>query len=194
MGPEHPGGTPLGTIAIWSGTVESVPLGWAPCDGQEGRPDLRDRFIVGAGSAYAVGATGGSANATLPLHSHTVTDPGHSHTYYHQQGGEPYITGHQYVDRDGTTTTGTSTTGITIAEAGSDATNANLPPYYSLLYIIKVTGDLSDGLQGPPGEITQATFDLLVARVAELEARLAGDLVINGSINASGDIVAFSGT
>jgi hypothetical protein len=74
-----------GMIILWSGSIASIPSGFALCDGTSGTPDLRDRFIVGAGSTYAVDATGGSADATLPTHTHTatstVTDPGHNHDF-----------------------------------------------------------------------------------------------------------------
>jgi hypothetical protein len=60
-----------GMIILWSGSIASIPSGFALCDGTSGTPDLRDRFIVGAGSTYAVDATGGSADATLPTHTHT---------------------------------------------------------------------------------------------------------------------------
>jgi hypothetical protein len=68
---QSPAGFPSGGIIIWSGASTAIPSGWYLCDGANGTPDLRDRFIVGAGSTYAVGATGGSANATLPSHTHT---------------------------------------------------------------------------------------------------------------------------
>jgi hypothetical protein len=72
-----------GMIILWSGSVVSIPAGWLLCNGASSTPDLRDRFVVGAGSTYAVDATGGSADATLPTHTHTntVTDPGHFHSY-----------------------------------------------------------------------------------------------------------------
>jgi microcystin-dependent protein len=108
---------------------------------------LRDRFIVGAGSTYAVDATGGSADATLPTHTHTatstVTDPGHNHTFsilnVIANGNNPYTaTGGQV----GTGTVSTAFTSITVAttnaNAGTSGTNANLPPYYALAYIMKL--------------------------------------------------------
>lgn len=55
---------PAGLISMWAGSIGSIPLGWYLCDGNNGTPDLRDRFIVGAGSSYAVNATGGSASVT----------------------------------------------------------------------------------------------------------------------------------
>ena len=69
---------PQGGIILWSGAANNVPAGWALCDGQNGTPDLRDKFIVGAGSAYQPGDAGGAAMAQLttlelPPHSHSVT-------------------------------------------------------------------------------------------------------------------------
>lgn len=63
----------------------TIPTGWAICNGQNGTPDLRDRFIVGAGRSYNPGTTGGSDTVTLstnqiPAHSHTITGGSHSHT------------------------------------------------------------------------------------------------------------------
>lgn len=87
---------PTGVIVMWSGAVSSIPSGWRLCDGTNGTPNLRDRFVLGAGGAYNPGVTGGSANATLvghthtsrstftgndlPTHTHTLNDFGHSHT------------------------------------------------------------------------------------------------------------------
>jgi hypothetical protein len=81
-----------GMILLWSGSVGSVPTGWVLCDGNNSTPDLRDRFIVGAGSTYAVNATGGSATSTpagsisvtgtalteaqMPKHFHSLRGPG----------------------------------------------------------------------------------------------------------------------
>lgn len=81
---------PSGIIVMWSGASDAIPSGWYLCDGQNGTPDLRNRFIVGAGSSYEVGNTGGSDSVTLtteqmPSHTHgsslTATSSGsHSHT------------------------------------------------------------------------------------------------------------------
>lgn len=61
---------PLGLIAIWSGTLATIPAKWALCNGQNGTPNLQDKFVMGGGST-APGASGGS-NA----HTHTVTSSG----------------------------------------------------------------------------------------------------------------------
>lgn len=65
---------PIGTIVIWSGTLGTIPTGFRRCDGTNGTPDLRDKFVVGAGSTYAVGATGGSVLKDFD-HSHVSAAP-----------------------------------------------------------------------------------------------------------------------
>ncbi|TSE05685.1 hypothetical protein [Aquimarina algiphila] len=86
---------PIGSIIMWSGSVTSIPKGWALCDGANGTPDLRNRFIVGAGSSYNVGAKGGSDQVTLtqnqmPSHYHdgnTSSGGNHRHTGSTYSGG-----------------------------------------------------------------------------------------------------------
>jgi len=139
-----------GMIMLWSGSTGSIPSGWVICDGNNSTPDLRNRFVVGAGDTYSVDATGGSADATLPTHTHTatssVTDPGHFHlsaqgVEFPQYGESGSVNGPNGQRTDGQGNTETKTTGISvstsIASAGSSATNANLPPYYALAYIMK---------------------------------------------------------
>lgn len=58
------GGVPVGVITMWYGIAAAVPVGWSICDGTNGTPDLRDKFVIGAGSTYAKGSTGGSASTT----------------------------------------------------------------------------------------------------------------------------------
>jgi len=85
---------PTGFIGMWSGSIATVPAGWGLCDGNSGRPDLRDRFIVGAGSTYTIGTTGGAntvtlVEANLPSHAHSFSGTGtssavdlsHNHTF-----------------------------------------------------------------------------------------------------------------
>lgn len=135
------GGVPSGLIAIWSGSAATIPSGWLLCNGTSGTPDLRNKFVVGAGSTYAVAATGGSADAIVVSHTHTVTDSGHSHTIslnnQSSQNGSVSGGGSIPQSSSSTGTTSTSTTGISINTSGSSGTNANLPPYYALCYIMK---------------------------------------------------------
>jgi len=138
---------PSGVVVMWSGSIVSIPSGWYLCDGSNGTPDLRNRFVVGAGSTYAVAATGGSADAIVVSHTHTATstDSGHTHNAITQVSGES-SQGAQYTNSfsgsvDTTSTqliqTGTANITTTVATAGSSGTNANLPPYYALAYIMK---------------------------------------------------------
>ena len=134
---------PTGVICMWSGSIASIPAGWTLCDGTNGTPNLRDRFIIGAGSSYAVAATGGATSVVLatanlpshghgvsdPGHGHSVTDPGHAHSVYdpshsHSAGGWNGGTGGGTVLMNGAGTntafnTGSSLTGITIYSAGT---------------------------------------------------------------------------
>ena len=135
---------PSGGIILWSGSTGSVPSGWYLCDGTNGTPDLRNSFIVGAGNTYAVGATGGTADAIVVSHTHTatsvVTDPGHVHPINVVQGG---LGGQDSPTRAqaGSQNTSSAVTGITVATtnatAGVSGTGQNLPPYYALAYIQK---------------------------------------------------------
>ncbi len=77
---------PVGIIAIWSGSVGTIPAGWQLCNGTNGTPNLQDRFIVAAGNSYAVGASGGSATHTVPAHTHTFTFPTLGEHAHHTDG------------------------------------------------------------------------------------------------------------
>jgi hypothetical protein len=148
VGATPPAATPIpaGGIFLWSGSIGSIPAGYVLCNGSNGTPDLRDRFVVGAGSTYAVDGTGGSANAIVVSHTHTatsaVTDPGHTHTVPSgASGASNYALGGPAGSFSSAQTTASNTTGITVAttvdSAGTSGTNANLPPYYALCYIMK---------------------------------------------------------
>jgi hypothetical protein len=153
---QPPAATPIpaGGILLWSGSIGSIPAGYVLCNGNNGTPDLRDRFIVGAGSTYAVNATGGSADSTLPTHTHgatstsssVVTDPGHLHTTGVFLAGGNSVNGmFSNANSSNPFSTNSAVTGITVAttttttnaNAGVSATNGNLPPYYALCYIMK---------------------------------------------------------
>lgn len=64
---------PDGTILIWSGSIASIPTGWYLCDGTNSTPDLRNKFVIGAGDQFAIGVSGGSADAVVAEHTHTST-------------------------------------------------------------------------------------------------------------------------
>ena len=109
-----------GFIFYWFGPTEDIPYGWQLCDGTNGTPDLRDRFIIGAGGTLAVGSTGGAAS-----HTHTFTSNQHSHTA-----------------KFGTGVTGTGAAfnfnSNTNAATGTTDTGGYRPPFYALLPIMQL--------------------------------------------------------
>jgi hypothetical protein len=131
---------PSGGIIMWSGSIASIPSGWFLCNGSNGTPDLRDRFIVGAGSAYSVAATGGSANAIVVAHTHTMQSATTGITTNASTitgtGGAPGGAAPVLTTSASATLTDPGHT-HTIDSTGSSGTNANLPPYYALAYIMK---------------------------------------------------------
>ena len=139
-----------GMIVMWSGVVADIPVGYVLCDGTSGTPNLVDRFVMGAGTGRTPGDTGGSANATLVSHNHTGstnTTGNHSHTLPHYL--VQAVSGTGDIDRDNeyqqwkalpgqiTGTTGNHAHSFTTSTKGSSATNANLPPYWALCFIMK---------------------------------------------------------
>jgi microcystin-dependent protein len=112
-------------------------------------PNYTDRMPIGAGSLYVANSIGGSRDASLPTHKHTatsaVTDPGHFHWQTGNNG--PFTGGASYVGMTGASpithnvVTETKFTGVTVATElsleGTSATNANLPPYLGIFFIIK---------------------------------------------------------
>jgi len=135
------GTVPTGSIIMWYGTgstTPSIPSGWALCDGTNGTPDLRGRFIVGYGTNdtdySAVKNTGGEKK-----HALTVSElPAHSHTYtirsnWGNDGGVAYAQGE---DGGTTATVSTNTSGGSGTTTG--ATHENRPPYYVLAFIMKL--------------------------------------------------------
>jgi hypothetical protein len=155
---------PLGAIMILSGTDANVPANWHICDGGtyggKASPDLRDRFVIGAGSSYAVGASPGVAswNGTItPAGTVTIGDhilstaelPAHTHTFvdhYSAKTGTGAV-----MEHIGNCYTGTTTTNRSIAnQASGDGTHNHTsgssasfsaidprPAFYSLYYIMK---------------------------------------------------------
>lgn len=109
---------PTGLIAMWNGSIPSIPTGWYLCDGNNGSPDLRDKFIIGAGDSYDPGDIGGSQS-----HSHNFASAAHSHSH---DGGSHLKAGAGF-SKDSTTTIVNGTTNSVINE----------PPYYALAFIMK---------------------------------------------------------
>lgn len=110
---------PAGGIIMWSGSIVSIPTGWVICDGTNGTPDLRDRFVVGAGTTYSVGGTGGATT-----HTHSVSNLGWGTAAAVNVSGQLLA---------GPTDGGASWSNNSI----TSGSGSSLPPYYALAYIQK---------------------------------------------------------
>jgi len=157
---------PIGGIIMWSGSVLNIPTGWTLCDGTDSTPDLRDRFVVGAGSAYDVGDTGGTSTVTLtqaqmPSHSHssgtlsgvTNTTGDHIHGMVGGVGsgrsdffagssndygaGKGDVQSGYNTGSAGSHSHNVSLTGGSTGSTGDTESHENRPPYYALAYIMK---------------------------------------------------------
>lgn len=201
------GCVPVGTIVIWSGTANDIPSGWALCDGQDGRPDLRDKFVLGAGGKYNVGATGGAEEVTLtaeqmPAHTHDITVS----TSGASSSSIVYAKRDLYQSPSAKSVTRST-------EVGQSQSHPNMPPYYALCYIIKTTEDSGGGGSGVTmDQVNQAIDSKLDAytpqEVYSTEEQMIGtwidgkplyrkvfnDLVIpsNVSVTASVEIASYS--
>ena len=144
------GTIPVGGIVIWSGQIDTIPAGWQLCNGANGTPDLRDRFIVGAGklddkgALYHSGKTGGEAKHRLtteemPIHSHSnvysaaslvLSGPvGNNTFFYSSDTSFDHVTANTH---SGSTSFGGN------SASGEAAAHENRPPFYALCYIMRV--------------------------------------------------------
>lgn len=144
---------PVGGIIMWSGAIANIPTNYQLCNGTGGTPDLRDKFIIGASSddggvaksnvTGALTTSGGSKDAVVVAHDHDITDAGHTHNY--SRASAPTILGatdfgvNAFFYQNTSTATSSGTTGITINSEGVSGTNQNLPPYYALAFIQRIS-------------------------------------------------------
>jgi len=115
---------PTGVICMWHGTLANIPTGWVLCDGTNGTPDLRDKFVVGAAAAANPGSTGGATT-----HTHG-TAGAHTHDAHSSSA-----VGDVQATQPTTALVGPSTH----SSSGGHTHDAqsNLPPYYTVAYIMK---------------------------------------------------------
>ena len=130
-----------GMITMWGGLIGSIPTGWVLCNGSSGSPDLRDRFIIGAGNTYNIGATGGATTKNL---AHTHTGPSHTHSFSVTSGSisSPNLIGgtgtsqysgdHSHAVAGNTGSSGTGNTG-----SGGSSSQDIMNPYLTINFIIK---------------------------------------------------------
>lgn len=135
---------PIGVIVQWSGTVNTVPDGWAVCDGTNGTLDLRDKFVLAAGDTHSVGEIGGSEEVTLtakqiPSHTHTLR-------YYSSTGNQTTSETSLKISTgefSGVSTNNRYNANV-LNQVGSSESHSNMPPYYTLLFIQKIGVTPSD--------------------------------------------------
>lgn len=122
---------PIGTILPYVGDLNKIPHGWVLCDGNNGTPDLRDRFIVGAGNLYTIGNIGGEN-----FHQLTVNEmPSHNHgnpnlffvAHANSGGGGPGHVGDPYPIRPSTS-----------INVGGNQPHENRPPFLAVYYIMRI--------------------------------------------------------
>lgn len=141
---------PSGGIIMWSGTYAAIPTGWLLCNGQNGTPDLRDRFILGATTESEIGNTGGSNEVTLtenqmPSHSHsgnTNTAGSHTHSIYYRgvSGSYTGLAANRSIEAGGSVTTssaGNHSHTLSIDSTGGGQPHENRPAFYKLAFIMK---------------------------------------------------------
>lgn len=148
-----------GMIMMWSGAANAIPSGWALCDGKNGRPNLIDKFVLGAGGIYTPEGGAISQSITLkeenlPRHRHsgsTHSAGSHSHKITHRgfydcKGNEKRSMSFNTIDNDPVTASFTcSTEGNHTHDFVTDYTGSGksftvntMPPYYALCFIIKL--------------------------------------------------------
>lgn len=125
-----------GMIVMWNNSA-TIPTGWAICNGQNGTPNLSDRFIVSTGSNYSYGDTGGNQTVTLTL----AQIPSHTHAngnykYMLQRTGNN--TAASTDNKSGTITEPDIVNSGEILSAGGGEAHENRPPYYALIFIMKL--------------------------------------------------------
>lgn len=151
-------GVPLGGIIMWSGSIAQVPTGFRLCDGTFGTPDLRNRFVLGAGSTgyQSPGGTGGATNHSHAIsgstasdsHNHSFSGSTSSDTHSHgvkSESAKPADATSKIVGADADTfsdTHGHSVSGTTGSDSHSHSITSGTagsidarPPWYALAFI-----------------------------------------------------------
>lgn len=133
---------PVGVIVWWSGSADNIPAGWNLCDGTNGTIDLRDKFILAAGTAHNIGETGGEETHTLTVKEMAQ----HAHTYPVRYASGATINTTTNKTNFAVNGTGGTNGSNNVASSGSNEPHNNMPPYYTLCAIQKLTADETDGI------------------------------------------------
>lgn len=139
---------PQGTIEIWTGTIATIPTGWALCDGLNGTPNLLAKFVQGVTTAVTEpGTLGGLDTVTLTssqisAHNHTSVAYTHQHTSNNggagSGGARRTATGETSPPTSQYVTSSTTPPSQNLIATGSNGAHDNVPPFYQVAYIIKL--------------------------------------------------------
>ena len=137
------GFVPVRSIIMWSGTPADallIPSNWKICDGTNGTPDLRNRFVVGAGDDYDLDETGGTTSFSLVANN----IPEHQHQFRVEYKDQIEVFGSSVTSFWATSynwsDTGVTTTRLTspFGKAVPDPVSVT-PPYYAVAYIMRIS-------------------------------------------------------
>ncbi len=135
---------PQGMIVKWTGTLASIPPNFQLCDGTNGTPDLRSKFVKGVlNSCTNPGGTGGADSVTLttaqiPAHNHSVSDPQHKHSYTVTAATTGCGNARFGKTPNCTFSSSSATTGITVGNKGCGSSHENRPAYFQVAFIMKM--------------------------------------------------------
>ena len=136
-------GIPANIVIMWSGAIADIPSGWFLCNGQNGTPNLTNRFVVGSGNLYTLDTTGGTKDRIVVSHNHSATTSSsgnHTHTMtgWGLVGSSAGfgVRPDNNIGSVGSTASGSHGHSASISAAGSSGTDKNMPPYYALAYIM----------------------------------------------------------
>lgn len=132
-----------GIIVMWSGSESNIPSGWYLCDGTNGTPDLRGRFILGSNSTHLSGSTGGSTTVTLSGSSELYSiSKLASSVYFNEKSDNIENFGYHDVEDGKETWRFGMDSGdgvrMEIKKNNTTPTGETLPPYYALCFIMKL--------------------------------------------------------
>ena len=161
---ESPAGIPIGGIIMYYGSFADIPANWKLCDGNNGTPNLSDRFVMGTTTEGSIGDMGGSADAIVVSHTHTADHEHnassgnageHIHSFnlpvddwFSSYGSEskeaidddwsaPFDSYNTNSAGDHSHTITVDNANVTTSLTGIDGTDKNLPPFYKLAFIIR---------------------------------------------------------
>lgn len=198
------GATPVGLIAMWSGTLASIPTGWQICDGTGGTPDLRDKFVVGAAAGANPGASGGANSLTLteaqmPAHTHGAGTIGQGHTHslsnisasHDHDDGSLQVNSHQHTIGPHQHSVNYQTQTVFVPATGSARTLVTGIGSGSSSATVNASSQYNSGSANPNVEGSTANANLTLSGSTNAASSLSGQSGSKGSGSAIDNRPAF---